>query len=223
MINEQFPTSYDVQQTLSFVNTGFEDAKQFVRARGLIHVGSNKVGLANAASNILFDHQSYVLMRTLAQGGSVATNISGFTLKASTVQINSDVLMHDIDAIRERLIKDSENSSKKGVVSRELDKPFFEDGLKTIKTNFKYQRLIPGRVELMHRVDTNVEITIEEVDDLEWRVICYPEANQDVAKVEELFSIGSLYVPYRISLDNFTRTQKINFFDEILIYYSNPE
>lgn len=224
MIKKQFPTCYDVEQTLTYRNTSYADLKEFMQSKGLINVGMGKDHITEFAVNILFEHKDYIFMRKLAQGGAYSVNISGFNLRFSTAMpIACKTLKEDIEEFRKKLInQEKDNPKKRGAPTQKLSSPIIgEDNI--IKTTFEYQRLIPGKVELMQRVDTTVDFIIEPISEENWRVVCYPQANQDVKKIEKIFEkLGNTkYNPFTISLENFTQKQRIQFFDEILDYYNN--
>jgi len=75
----------------------------------------------------------------------------------------------------------------------------------------------------MQRVDSAVDFTVVELSSKEFRVVCYPQADQDVKRIEDVFSkVGEgSYCPFSISLDEFTQKERIQFFDDILDLYSN--
>jgi hypothetical protein len=219
MISNQFPTAYDVEQTLRYYNTSYDDLKRFLQSRGIFPVAFGKEQAAEFAQNILFNHDDYLLMRSLAQGADIATNISGFILKASLMPITLDDVQSDLVLLRKKLAQQESELMRKGAPIQRLDMPHYRDGL--LRVRFDYERVIPGRVELMQRVDSKVDFTIEPSADDQLRVVCYPQADQDVKRVEELFQkMGrGAYAPFVISLDSFTQKQRIQFFDDILDYY----
>jgi hypothetical protein len=223
MINKHFPTSYDVDQALTYRTTSFVDLRRFMQSLGIIVVGNSKDQIAEFASNILFEHQDYLIFRRLAQGASSATNISGFSLRSKLVPISQEDLIADLNELREQLIQQEQELIRKGAPALKVSSPQIVQNRLQLK--FEYQRVIPGRVELMQRVDTEVILTVEPISTNNWRVICFPQANQDVKRVEKLFqkmAKGS-YEPTTISLEQFTRQQRIQFFDDILDYYSSHD
>jgi hypothetical protein len=129
-------------------------------------------------------------------------------------------LKADLIEFRNQLISQESELIRRGATTQRLSPPQLEDG--KIKMKFEYQRLIPGRVELMERVDTEIEILIEPTTDAQWQIVCYPQANQDIKIIESLFTkLGKKsYTPFTISLENFRQQQKIQFFDTVLNTYS---
>jgi hypothetical protein len=223
MISRHFPTSFDVEETITYRTTSYEDMRRFMQSHGLLNIGMGKEHIAEFASSVVFEHQDYLSLRRIAQGGSAATNISGFMIRSTRLPINVDLLKDDLVSLRRRLIQQEQELTKRGAPTQKLGMPQLKNGLITLK--FEYQRLIPGRVELMQRVDTEVDITLEPVTSQRWRVICYPQANQDVKRVESLFKkLGEgTYEPFTISLEWFSQRQRIEFFDDILEYYRSHE
>lgn len=223
MINKQFPSSYDVEQTIRFRTTPFENLKKFTQSQGLIIVGKSKEHLAQFASNVFFEHRDYVYLRNLAQGANVATNISGFVVRPIIMPIKIEELRDDIVAMRSELHKMAQSSLKKGLPSEKFEMPQLENG--KIRMRYEYQRVIPGRVELLQRVDTEVDFEIEPTGSPDWRVICYPQANQDVKRVEDLFrKMGNgAYEPLTISLEFLSQKQRIQFFDDLIDYYTSHD
>lgn len=225
MISKQFPTAYDVEQTVTFRTTSYDGLKQFLAAMGLVTASSSKKALADFCVNVLFAHQDYLVMRKLAQGAEAATSISGFSVRCNTwPQPVLERMIEDLVALRKRLFEQEDALTRQGAPLQKLSQPELLDG--AVHLRFEYQRVIPGRVELMEKVDTSVAFGVERVTDALCRVVCYPQANQDVKTVQKLFSkLGSgNYEPYTISLDGFTQEQRIQFFDDLLTEYrTNPE
>lgn len=186
MIKKQFPTPYDIEQTITYTQSLYEEFKKFMQRQGIINIGNSKDHIAQFASNILFDHQDYILMRRLAQGGHAAANISGFMIRPTKIPLEIDDFKDDLCVFRTKLSTQAQEATKKGAPTQKLAMPQINDG--TLKARFEYQRLRPGRVELLERVDTKIDFTIESISDtIQWRVLCYPQANQDVKKLENLF------------------------------------
>lgn len=224
MINKQFPMPYDVEQAIRFRNTSYDDLRCFTQGIGLINVGSGKDHIAGFAADLLLEHHEYISIRRLAQGADAATNISGFTLRPIRIPVTVDILKDDIIRLRDQLIRQASDTMRSGAPIQELTVPQIEDS--SLRMMFKYQRMIPGRVELMERVDTEIDFKIESIPGGQWRVVCFPQSNQDVKIVEQLFKKigGNSYEPFTISLERFTRAQRILFFDTIMAHYkADPE
>jgi hypothetical protein len=220
MINTQFPSAYDVEQTIMFHTTQYQDVRRFYQSLGLLNFGSGKEDLTVFAKSLLLEHQDYIRLRQLAQRGSNATNISGFSLRPTLMPRSLEEISEDLVAFRTKLVNQQEQPRRQGAPLQRLHMPELRDGI--ISARFEYQRLIPGRVELIQKVDTEVDFVVEPVDNQLWRVICYPEDNQDVKKIETLFTkLGDRsYEPFIISLEPFSRKQRIQFFDTVLDYYT---
>jgi hypothetical protein len=180
MINKQFPSSYDIEQTICFRNTQYDDAKRFYQSLGLLNIGSGKEHLASLATNLLLEHQDYNELRRIAQGANAATNISGFSIRTKLIPKTISDIADDLSKLRSKLISQEEMLKKKGVPLQRLQMPQLLPD--SIKTKFEYQRTILGRVELIQKVDTEVEFKVEPVGHQEWRVVCFPQANQDIRK-----------------------------------------
>jgi hypothetical protein len=223
MISKQFPSPYDVAQTLQYHTVSYDDLKRFLQSRGVLNIGFGREDACDFATNMLFDHQDYLLMRSLAQGAEIATNISGFIVKPALVPLNLEDLKQDIVSLRKRFSGQEAELAKKGAPVQKLGMPQVRNGILNVK--FEYERTIPGRVELMHRVEAEVDFTIESKNTNEFRIICYPQADQDIKRIEDLFKkLGrGSYTPFSISLDNFSKKQRIQFFDDILDYYAKDE
>ncbi len=224
MIKKQFPTPYDVEQTITYPQSSYEEFKKFMQRHGIINMGHSKDHIAQFASNILFEHQDYILMRRLAQGGHAVANISGFMIRPTKIPLVIDDFKDDLSTFRTKLNTQAQEATKKGAPTQKLAMPQINND--KLKARFEYQRLRPGRVELLERVDTKIDFTIEPISDTtQWRVLCYPQANQDVKKLEKLFKKmgGKSYEPFIISLEDFPQQQRIQFFDTILEYYSSHD
>lgn len=221
MIKEQFPTAYDVEQTLTFYTSSYNSLKQFTQSLGLFAIGRSKRDIADFAINILFEHKDYVTFRKIAQGGEPAISISGFTLRHRLHELPKEILIQDIIGLKNEIDQERDNLLKKGAPIPRLSTPTqHDDGL--ISVDFEYQRVIPGRVELMHRVKSKISFTLKKVGPAQWRLLCYPQANQDVKQVESLFKKmgGGTYETYTISLESFTPKKRIQFFDTLLQCYA---
>lgn len=221
MIKEQFPTPYDVEQTIIFRNTSQSSLKKFIQSLGIFTVGKSKKDVADFVSSILLEHKDYLHLRRLAQGGEEVASISGFTLRNKLTPQSTEDLMNDFIQFRNELEKNTESLRQKGASTPKLSHPIqIADDL--MQFQFEYQRLIPGRIELMQRIDSQVDFTIEKIRSTQWRVVCYPQANEDVKTVEKLFKkMGSgTYETFSISLEPFTQRKRIEFFDRLLQYYT---
>jgi len=219
MISSQFPTSYDVQQAMTFHTTSFDELRQFMQSLGIICTGNGKSAIAEFASNVLFEHQNYIRLRDISQGAEKSTSVSGFSI-SGTMPIAADDLINDMSNIGRRLNQEETEYIRRGAtIVQKLSTPIW-DG-RSIRLEYEYHRLITGRVELIQRVETKVELVLEPVSPKTWRVRCYPQANQDVDALEKLFSRTSSnsYETFKISLELFTHEQRIRFFDTILDYY----
>jgi len=221
MIKSQFPTPYDVEQAIMFRTTSFDALKHFMQRRGLFIAGWGKHDIAGFATNILFGHQDYMELRRIALGGEASTSISGFNLRHKLHSVNVETLTSDIVRLRGSIASQSESFNRRGEPIPRLGMPTRGDsGLLNI--HFEYERVIPGRVELMQRVESQVDLVLESIGDTQWRVVCYPQANQDVKRIQELFEQMARggYEAYTISLEPFSREERIRFFDDLLQHYS---
>jgi len=221
MINKHFPTPFDIEQTINFRETSYKTVKKFLQEKGIFCIGNSKSGIAKVAKSILFEHKDYVNMRRYAQGGSSAFCISGFILRGDKIPLTRDIIIQDILAKREQLNSQEADRDREGAPTREVGMPLIGNN-DSISLNFSYQRLIPGRVELMERVDTRVQLSIVKMNSSQWEVTCFPDANQDIQTVKKLlfYDVKSgLYTPTQISLENFTQKQRIQFFDDVLDCY----
>jgi hypothetical protein len=220
MINSQFPSAYDVEQTIKFYSTQYQDVRRFFQSLGLLNIGNGKDDLSLFAKCLLLEHQDYIVLRQLAQSGSNATNISGFSLRTTLMPKSLQDINEDLVAFRTKLIYQQEQSRKRDAAVQKLQMPELYNGVLSAK--FEYQRLIPGRVELIQKVDTEVDFIVELIDKQHWRVICFPKDSQDIKKIETLFmKLGDRsYSPFIISLEAFSQKQRIQFFDSVLDYYS---
>jgi hypothetical protein len=221
MISQQFPTYYDVRQTMRFRTTPALDLRRFTQGIGIIVSGNGKDDISEFSANLLLEYDHYISLRNLAYGGRAAPNISGFSLRSAGIPIQVDTLLDDIVKLREQLISDENSNGNLGEPLLRLGMPQMINN--TIRVTFQYQRVIPGRVELLERVETEIDVSLEPITKSEWRLICYPEANSDVKMVEELFGkIGNKsYEASPLTLEYFTKEQRIQYFDAILDYYRN--
>jgi hypothetical protein len=216
MIESHFPTPYDVEQTMMFRTTSLDALKRFVQTRGLFIAGWGKQDIANFAADILFDHQDYMELRRIALGAEASASISGFTLRHGLHAVDVETLTSDIIRLRTRIARKSQSFARRGEPAPKLDIPVrHNSGLMSL--HFEYERLIPGRVK------SQVDLTMENIGGTQWRVVCYPQANQDVKRVQKLFGqmAGGGYEAYTISLEHFSREERIQFFDDLLQHYSH--
>lgn len=225
MIKKQFPTAYDIEQTITFRTASYIGFKRFTQSLGILNLGEGKKALADfVLGGVFFEHQDYVAMRRLAQGAEAATSISGFTIRDRLWPVKDmDELLDDIVALRDQLIGQESTLIKKGAPLQKLAMPEVKNGI--IVLHFEYQRMIPGRIELMQQIDTEVGFVIEPVGQGQWRVVCYPQANQDVKTVEVLFKklADGAFEPFAISLERFTQQQRIEFFDSLIDRYRSHD
>jgi hypothetical protein len=221
MIKKQFPTPYDVEQAMMFRTTSFDALKRFIQRRGLFIAGWGKQDIAGFAANILFDHQDYMQLRRIALGAEASASISGFTLRHRLHDVDVETLTSDIIRLRADIAGKNESLARRGEPIPKLDMPVRRSaGLLGI--HFEYERVIPGRVELMQRVQSQVDLTMENIGGTQWRVVCYPQANQDVKRIQKLLEqmAGGGYEAYTISLEPLSREERIQFFDDLLQLYS---
>jgi pyridoxine/pyridoxamine 5'-phosphate oxidase len=171
----------------------------------------------------LLEHQDYVALRRIAQGAYAATNISGFSIRTNLIPKGKEEILNDLGSLRRKLIAQEDQLKKRGAPLQQLSIPQFRDGI--VSATLDYQRMITGRVELIQKVDTEVKFAVEPVDQQLWRVVCFPKANQDIKKIESLFKQldSGAYEPFIISLEEFQQKQRIQFFDDILDFYSQDD
>lgn len=221
MIERQFPTPYDVEQTIMFRTTSFGALKRFMQMQGMFIVGWGKKDIAGFAANILFDHQDYMQIRRIAFGAEASTSISGFTLRHTLHDVDTETLTSDIIRLRADIAEKSESLTKRGEPVPKLGMPVRHNS-GSLDIHFEYERVIPGRVELMQRVQSQVDLTMESVGGTQWRAVCYPQANQDVKSIQKLLEgmAGGGYEAYTISLEPLSRKERIQFFDDLLQHYS---
>lgn len=222
MIQEQFPSSFDVEQTLTFYTTPYDSLKQFTQGLGIFVAGKGKQDIADFASNILFEHQQYIRFRKMAQGAEVATTISGFTIRNKLYELSKEMLIQDFVSLKQKIDNNRKELIRKGAPIPKLSSPI-EINETAIELKFEYERLIPGRVELMQRVNSKIELSLHAISPTQWRIVCYPQANQDVKEVEKLFSKMPSYETYTISLDYFPQEKRIQFFDNLIQYYTRTQ
>jgi hypothetical protein len=221
VIRDYFPRATDVEDAIKYRTTSYTEIRQFYQSKGVFHVGSSKRSLARSVSPILLSHKDYMKIRGFSQGFSLDSNISGFTLESERVALTQEIIKDDLISLKEKIQSKDEKLNAQGGSFQSLRHPVISG--ESLSSVFKYERIIPGRIELIKRVESSVKFTIERIDNRRWRLICFPKANKDVQMLENLFlqNKGKLYKPYKISLDDFDQEQKIRFFDDILDYYNS--
>jgi hypothetical protein len=224
MIRKQFPTPYDVEQTMMFRTTSFDALRRFIQRRGLFIAGWGRQDIAGFAVNILFDHQDYVQLRRIALGSEASASISGFTLRHRLHDVDAQRLISDIIRLRADIADKIESLARRGEPIPKLDMPV-QHSPSFLGIHFEYERVIPGRVELIQRVQSQVDLTLESIGDTQWRIVCYPQANQDVKRIQKLLKrmAGGEYDAYTISLEPLSRGERIQFFDDLLQHYSRDK
>lgn len=215
MIRKQFPSSYDVEQTIKHRSTPYNSLKAYTQSHGFFVTARGKSAIADFMSNILFDHEQYMQFRKIAQGGDAATAISGFTLQTSVYDLTEGALIDDYVALKKNIDSKREKLMKRGAPIPKLSSPIRgADG--TIEFNFDYERLIPGRVELMQRIETKVALLAYKSSPTKWQFVCYPQSNSDVKAVQDIFNKMPGYETETISLDHFANKDRIQFFDNLI-------
>jgi hypothetical protein len=224
VIEKQFPTPYDVEQTMMFRTTSFDALRRFMQRRGMFIAGLGKRDIAGFAANILFDHQDYMQLRRIALGAEASASISGFTLRHRLHDVDAETLISDIVRLRADIADKSESLARRGEPIPKLDMPVRHSS-SFLGIHFEYERVIPGRVELIQRVQSQVDLTMENIGGTQWRVVCYPQANQDVKRIQKLLErmAGGGYDAYTISLEPLSRGERIQFFDDLLQHYSRDK
>lgn len=224
MIREQFPTPFDIKQTILFRTTPYETLRQFTQSLGIFCFGMGKKDMADFISNLLLDHQSYLSLRNIAIGAEGKTSISGFNLRHKLFETDKDVLYNDLVQLRSSINQQRDQLLKDGAPIPKLDMPKILND-KTLEVHFEYQRAIPGRVELIQKVESEVDFVLNKIGSTQWQVVCYPRANQDVKTIQTLFKqmAKRSYEVYTISLEPFSQQKRILFFDTLLQIYSKDK
>lgn len=220
----KYPSAYDIEQAIIFRTTSFDNLKQYMQGKGLISIVLGKKDVADFVSNLYLDHHDLIQLRRIAQGEEISTSISGFNLRHKYYSIDIDNLLRDIEDLRTDIANKKDRLSRRGETVPNLSLPVrTADNL--VKINFEYERVIPGRVELMQHEKSSVSFNMERITPVQWRVVCFPQANQDVKAVQELFKTlgkGS-YEVFTISLSPFPRQKRILFFDTLIKKYSEDK
>ena len=220
----KYPSPYDIEQAIVFRNTPFESLKQFMQGKGLISIVQGKKDIADFVSNLYLDHNDFLQLRRIAQGEEISTSISGFNLRHKYYKIDVENLLRDINLLRTEIANRRETLMRRGAPVPKLSLPTrVSENL--VKITFEYERIVPGRVELMQHEESSVSFNIEQVTPVQWRIVCFPQANQDVKAVEELFkNLGKgSYEVFTISLAPFSRQNRVLFFDTLIKYYSEDK
>ncbi len=209
---------------MMFSTTSFDALKRFIQRRGLFIAGWGRQDIAGCAANILFDHQDYMQLRRIALGSEASASISGFTLRHRLHDIDAQRLISDIIRLRADIAQKSESLARRGEPIPKLDMPV-QHSSSFLGIHFEYERVIPGRVELIQRVQSQVDLTLESIGGTQWRIVCYPQANQDVKRIQKLLKrmAGGEYDAYTISLEPLSRRERIQFFDDLLQHYSHDK
>ena len=172
MITEKFPDSYDVRELINLRSTASSAIKSFTASRGILIAAKGKDPYASVISNLILDHQSYLDLRYYAQGGSVRTSISGFNIRiwATPFKTTKDVY-DDLMAFRKRFTQRQQLATNKAP-KIEISRPEIVGD--RIISKFTYQRIVPGKIELLSRYEESVEFSLIPNGGSTWTVLCLP-------------------------------------------------
>lgn len=221
MITEKYPDAYDVSELVGLRTTSAQSIRTFAASKGVLIMGRGKEVVARILSRLQLDHQSYLDLRYYAQGGGARTSISGFNIRDwSTPHRTVRDIYEDVLRIRNALAEQKQASGTKKAPALDLRHPEIEGD--SVRSEFSYQRVVPGKVELLARSNETVGFRISQIREGAWRVICFPKFNQDVETLEKLLKRAGkdAYEIYTIALDRFPVSQRIAFFDKLLEYYT---
>lgn len=222
MISQKYPDAYDISELISLRTTNPTAIRAFAAVRGMLVAGKGREPIANCISRLLLDHKSCLDLRYYAQGGVSRTSVSGFNVRdLSTPPKTVEQVYEDIMRFRAELAQKRRTGSRK-TLALEVEAPQIIN--QTIQARYTYNRVVPGKIELLAHSDETVDFTITPIAEGIWRVLCLPKYNQDVETLQKLFTrINKIsYEVYTISLDKFPVDQRIAFFDRLLEYYSQP-
>ena len=226
MISEKYPDAYDVTELINLRTTSLPSVRLFAATKGVLIAGRGKESISSALNRLLLDHQSYLDLRYYAQGGGERTSISGFNIRDWSTPLKSlQDIYADIMRLRRNLAEQKQNTPGRKSSVVEIRPP--EIIRDSIVSRLSYQRIMPGKVELLARSEETVDFAISRIRDDSWRVICLPKFNQDVDTLQKLIQHADkvAFEIYIISLDGFPVDQRIAFFDQLLDYYTinSPE
>ncbi|GAA5527182.1 hypothetical protein [Herpetosiphon gulosus] len=219
MINEKYPDAYDVKELVNLRLTSLSAIKSFTARKGILIASRSKETYADLLSKLQLDHQSYLTLRYYAQGGNPKTSISGFNLRGfSTPDKTINDIQNDINRLRDQINQKQQSSRK--INSIGIFIPIIEGNI--LYSGFSYERIIPGKVELLSRSNETVEFTMSQIQNNIWRVVCLPRYNQDVETLKKILNKTdkAAYELYTISLENFPISLRISFYDKILDFYN---
>lgn len=213
---EIFPSEYDVREVIQYYTMPYDGIKRFFQGLGILFASRGKEQIAGFAQSLILEYQDYREIQALALSGGVGKSISGFTLStADWLADRPEQLFEDITEERTKQLQPSSDQTSS-------THQRFEGLVQTsegIGGRLEYQRLSPGKVVLLNRSEASVEFQITAVQPRLWRVICFPDSNQDVDTLRRILSrmASSVYKTETPSLEQLDVAKRIQFFDDLLL------
>jgi hypothetical protein len=214
---ETFPDEYDIREVIQYYTMPYAGVKRFLQEAGILFAARGKEPIARFAQNLVLEYRDYRKLQTLALSGGAGNSISGFTLSSDEwLAEGIDGLFQDIVEQRnEQIAQHSKNQSS-------AERPHFEELSKTaqrINGRLDYQRVSPGKVELLNKAPGSVEFQIEPVGERLWQVTCFPDANKDVLMLGGIFSkmANGVYHTKAPLLEPLEIPKRIEFCDALLL------
>lgn len=214
---EIFPDEYDIREVIQYYTTPYVGVKRFFQGLGILSAAQGKHFIADFAQNLILEYQDYRELQTLALSGAAGSSISGFTLSSDNwLGEGIDGLFNDIVEERNtQIARRSENTSSVAL-------SHFEGLSKTaqlIAGRLDYERVSPGKVVLLNKMPGSVEFQVEPIGDRLWRMVCFPDSNQDVQVLESIFSriANKTYHTKAPVLESLEIPKRIQFYDKLLL------
>lgn len=221
MLSKKFPDAYDVEELVNLRSTSSSAIKAFAAEKGVLIAGRGKDPYAQVLKRLIFAREDYLNLHYYAQGGFEAPSISGFNIRIwATPSKTVEQVYQDIMSLRDRLFQITLLGGKR-LANTRIGLPQVVDG--NITAKYFYERVVPGKIELLSRSEEEVDFSIIPHGQDTWMVLCLPRHNQDVQRLQDL--LGKVddksYDLYSISLDDFPVPQRIEFYDRLLEYYTS--
>lgn len=207
MALKNLPYPDEVQETISkFVPSA--QVTDFFKQRGILIAANSREKFGEFGKLLFLDYNDYEELHDLATTGKPGQSISGFDVYISDSSIDENINVKD-EVVN--WFETQRNAQMQVEDLRETDE-------ETLQGRLVYTRRVPGKYELVGKVESNVEFELKPTVDNKWHVTYFPEKITDQQQLKDIITnaVGNkctIDVPHIRGLPH---SKRIEFFDTFL-------
>ncbi len=205
---KRLPHPNEVEEALSrFISS--QQARDFLKTRGIFIAAKNRDYLGGFAKFLFLDYKDYEELHIMATALSDGHSISGFDIYLKDEQ-------EEPINVGDELVFWLESGHSIQVKGENLQR--VEPDVLT--GHLKYSYNIPGKYELVGRIESDVEFELRAVNPYKWHLTYFPDKSTDHSQIREVISkaIGNKGTITQPQLRGLPQAKRIEFYDLFLAH-----